>query len=229
VPLYQIVEERYTVYFDSELKTVPYAAGGATVPSSSMADFATSGGAGGSGGPRDALCSGENVRSGDPGGVGRITLDHPLLAPGFVVDAVSLSFRYVAGYTPAPGENKTAPTVKVLLSGSDGATLAILFDSSELGNYSFDHFTSYSPPIVASATGLGVSNEDLVFISLEVTNNARNLQMPVDDLAAGFNCTVSWKQAADDQHHAHAHSHGGGAHAHEHDHTRFAHGRGVWW
>ena len=50
-----------------------------------------------------------------------------------------------------------------------GSTLSTLFTSGPLGNYSFDHFTSYSPSIhVTSKTGLGIANEQLLFVVLQV-------------------------------------------------------------
>ena len=36
-------------------------------------------------------------------------------------------------------------------------------------------------------------NEQPLFVALEVTNNQRNLQLPVDNLAGGWNLTVRWK------------------------------------
>ena len=86
------------------LRTIRYTAANATVPSASIADLAFSGGSGAAGGPKDAACSGGNIRTGNPGVVSRIQLDHPLLAPGYTVTSLSLAFRYAAGYTPPPGK-----------------------------------------------------------------------------------------------------------------------------
>ena len=60
------------------------------------------------GGPKDAKCSGGNIRSGNPGGHALLTIGSGLLAPGHVIDTVSLSFRYAAGYAPAKGATKAA-------------------------------------------------------------------------------------------------------------------------
>jgi len=43
-----------------------------------------------------------------------------------------------------------------------------------------------------SATGLDLPNDRPVILALEVTNNQRNLQIPIDDLAAGFDIKVTW-------------------------------------
>jgi hypothetical protein len=86
-----------------------------------------------------------------------------------------------------------APTVRVLLLDlATGKELKSIFQSEPLGNYSFDHFTGYSPPISVKATGINCPNTKAVIIALEVTNNQRNLQIPVDDLAKGFDIHVGW-------------------------------------
>ena len=66
------------------------------------------------------------------------------------------------------------------------------YTSPPLGNYSFDHFTGYSPPIAVEATGLGVSNEAPIILAMQVVNNQRNLQIPIDDLAKGFDIKLKW-------------------------------------
>ena len=162
----------------------------ATVPSTDIADFTFSDGASPADGPKDKLCSGQNVRTGNPGGVTHVTLDHPLLAPGYEISSVHMSLRYCAGFTPPPGKVVPSSNISVLLRGASGNTIASIYNSSSLGNYSFDHFTTYSPPITVSATGLHVPNSDLVFLVLEVHNNGRNLQLPVDDLGSGWDVTV---------------------------------------
>merc|ERR1712196_660408 len=98
------------------------------------------------------------------------------------------------GYAPAPGRTKAAPTVdEVLVNASSHAeVLRTLLRTGPLGNYSWDHFTGYSPPIVVSASGLNLDNDAAVLLGLTVHNNGRNLQIPVDDLAAGFNAKVQW-------------------------------------
>ena len=105
------------------------------------------------------------------------------------------------------------------LPNTAGETLKTIYTSPPLDKYSYDHFTGYSPPIrVESSGALGVPNEGLVFVVLEVANHQRNLQMPIDDLGGGLNATVTWSQkAVEAGHEGHAHAHG------------HAHGDGVWW
>merc|ERR1711879_252133 len=83
--------------------------------------------------------------------------------------------------------DRMASTVKVLLidASSTSTVLKTLAEVGPLGDYSWDHFTGYSPPIEVHATGLNLSNEAPVLLALEITNNDRNLQIPIDDLADG--------------------------------------------
>jgi len=68
-------------------------------------------------------------------------------------------------------------------------------------------------------------------VVLEITNHDRNLQIPIDDLAAGFNATVTWSKAKTSAHHGH--HHGGDRHDAAATHTRstqrFTHGGGAYW
>lgn len=177
----------------SDSAIAPSKTANATVPTTSLVDYAFASGAASVSGPRDAACSGTNIRSGNPGVTSQIQLTHPLLAPGFTIDTLSLQFRYSAGYTPAPGRSANASTVSVLLVSTSGETLATVYKSPPLGEYSFDNFKGYSPPIrAANALPLGVSNDAMVFIVMEVHNNQRNLQLPLDDLARGWSCNVTW-------------------------------------
>ena len=120
-----------------------------------------------------------------------------MLAPGHVIDTVSLSFRYSAGYTPPTGATKAAPVVRVVLIDRDTqVVIKTILTTPPLGAFSWDHFTGYSPYIPLHVTGLNVPNDSPVAIALQVTNHERNLQIPIDDLAAGFNVTVGWAAAA---------------------------------
>ena len=171
----------------------PPAAAGVTVPTSSAGDFDAMNGASTSAGPKDKETSGANLRTGGPGQTSLIHIGSGLLAPGHSIATLSMSFRYVAGYTPAAGQSKKAPVVKVvLLDMESSAVLKTVFTSQPLGAYSYDHFTQYSPPVEVKATGIGVPNSKKVVLALQVENNERNLQIPIDDLAQGFDCKVTW-------------------------------------
>lgn len=176
----------------------PYSPSGATVPSSSEADYDLDAPASLTGGPSDARTSGHaSIRSGNPGQVATFTVGSGLAGAGHRISSVKMSFRYLAGYTPAPGETKKAPTVRVLLLDLESRKeVACLFTSQPLGNYSFDHFSSFSPPVTVAATSLAVPNDSPLIIALEVSNHDRNLQIPVDDLADGMGIKVEWAAAA---------------------------------
>jgi hypothetical protein len=139
-----------------------YAAGGVIVPSASAGDFDATGGATTGGGRKDKETSGANIRSGGPGQTSLIRIGTGLLAKGHSISTLSMSFRYVAGYTPAPGQIKKPAVVKVvLLDMKSSAVLKTVFTSVPLGNYSYDHFTQYSPPIEVSQRAKQVIFADL--------------------------------------------------------------------
>ena len=177
----------------------PWAEGGVVVPSSSLGDFGASGGASlGSGRGDDASSGAGNIRTGGPGGVGLIRVGSGIVGSGHTIDSISLHFRYAAGYTPGPGGTAEAPTVSVqLLDMKTDAVLKTVWTSAPLGNYSWDHFGGYSPPVAVSAAGLGVklSADAPVIVALSVANHQRNLQIPVDDKAAGFDIKVGFDGA----------------------------------
>ena len=111
---------------------------------------------------------------------------------GHTLDSLSLGFRYIAGYTPPEGQPKLAANVTVQLTDAKGAVLRSLFHSAPLGNFSYDVFDGYSPPVVVRASGIGLQADGRVYVSLLVHNNERNLQIALDDLGSGFNVTVGW-------------------------------------
>lgn len=213
IPLFRVMDERYAVYFRTKgRKPVPYARGGAVVPSTE-GDLTYSSGASSAGGPRDAQCSGMNVRSGNPGERARVTLAYPIVGGGRHVTEVALSYRYSAGYTPPAGTQRDAATLSVLLVDAEtGVTSATVYTSPPLGNYSYDRFKGYSPVIPVHASGLRVPNTDPLFVALDFDNHQRNLQLPIDDLTgACWNVTVHWDNGVSSAL------------------PPFTHGRGVWW
>lgn len=189
IPLYQVMGEAYAVYFHTRRKAVPYAKGGAPVPSG-VADMEYSKGVSVTGGPRDSRCSGSSVRTGAPWFARtRVTFAHPILGRGHDIARVSLAYRYRAGFTG--GGNASVLSV-VLVRAETETAVATLYRSPPLGNYSWDRGDPYSPLIEVRAAGLRVPNAGPLFLALEVDNNQRNLQLAVDDKAGGFNAVVHW-------------------------------------
>lgn len=172
---------------------LPYdPSGEVELPSSTLGDLILSGQAESSHGPADDATSGSNVRSGGPGGSGTVLVGGGVLAPGHVIERVALSFRYIAGYcgsAPCPGG---ASTATVVLIDASGGVLATLYRSPPLCNYSFDNFTQYSPPLRINVTGLSVPNDELVRLAIQISNNQRNIQIPVDNKAGGFKVRLGW-------------------------------------
>lgn len=181
-----------TVY----LPPVPFAPGGVVIPSASEADFVLSNGADIRGDHKDAATSGNSaIRSGGPGKTSLVEIGSGLIGYGHRLKAVSLQFRYTAGYTPAAGQVKKASTVSVLLLNCRSkAVVATLLTTPPLGEYSYDHYTGHSPPIKIELDGLEVPNDEALVLALRITNNDRNLQIPIDDLADGFAIRVAWEE-----------------------------------
>ena len=166
------------------------------LPSSSAGDFGLSGGATLTNSHSDNATSGLAIRSGNPGTVSRISIGSGLIGNGHKLDCISMQFRYEAGYTPEAGQTKQPATVRLLLTDvATEAEVRELWKSGPLGNYSYDQFTGYSPPIEVRATGLAQPNEAALMLTLEVTDHDRNLQLPIDNLVAGWNVKVSWEGA----------------------------------
>ena len=166
------------------------------LPSSSAGDFGLSGGATLTNSHSDNATSGLAIRSGNPGTVSRISIGSGLIGNGHKLDCISMQFRYEAGYTPEAGQTKQPATVRLLLTDvATEAEVRELWKSGPLGNYSYDQFTGYSPPIEVRATGLAQPNEAALMLTLEVTDHDRNLQLPIDNLVAGWTVKVSWEGA----------------------------------
>ena len=179
---------------DIHAAPVPYSPSGVILPTTSPADFGLSGGASITGGRADNATSGHSsIRSGSPGQVSRIQIGAGFVGNGHKLDRVTMHFRWSAGYTPPEGQTKEAPTVRALLV--DVATskeVHELYKTGGLGNCSWDRFTTYSPPVEIDVTGLDLDNDAALAVVLEVTNNARNLQIPIDDLTSGWAVHVTW-------------------------------------
>jgi hypothetical protein len=176
---------------------VLYDAAGATVPSLSAgevnaSDWKFSGGSGATNGKLQPPM--RDIRSGDPGETTLAVLDHPIYGDGHALTSVSLSFQYIAGYSaPAAGA-----TLKVLVLDAADHTrvLGTVYSSpGPLDKYSFDHFTTYSPPIdVASPAGMSIPNARPVVLALQFTNNGRNLEVPLLPSTGGLAVKVGWSK-----------------------------------
>merc|ERR1712167_565251 len=134
-------------------------------------DFKFYGGASLTEGPSDNYTSGvANIRSGSPGEIGSIRIRTGIVGDdGHRLDNFSLSFRYLAGYTPKKNQTRLAATVTVLFL--DAETLDVLHalpSTAPLGDYSWDHFSGYSPRVAINATGLDLPNGRPVLVELQV-------------------------------------------------------------
>merc|ERR1712166_1181127 len=122
-------------------------------------------------GRSDNFTSGLNIRSGNPGQVSSVLIGTGIIGNGHQIDSISFSFRYVAGYSPAPGQQSKAPTIRlVVLDLATKKEIKTVLQTGPLGNYSYDHFTGYSPLISVHATNLAIPNTKPVVIAMEITS-----------------------------------------------------------
>lgn len=137
IPLFQIMEEEYCVYFKTSGESnIPYSPGGAAVPSASSGDWQFSG-AGIA--PTRQPGASVDLRTDGPNSVSTMTMIHPIVGQNHDIAQVSLSFCYVAGYDSGPGAWPTLSVV--LLDAVNGKTVKTVWASSPLDKYEFDHFT----------------------------------------------------------------------------------------
>jgi len=195
IPLFKVMSEGYAVYFRTTGgSVVPYKPGGSVVPSKTNGDLNYANGASSSRGPSDTLCSGANIRTGNPGQHSKVLVAHAIVGKGHRINRITLQYRYSAGYTPQPGQHPTPATLSVVLLDHTQQIISTLYSSPPLGNYSADHFTGYSPIIPVDAHGLDIPNDDAVYIAFIYQNNQRNLQIPIDDKKDSFNIVVHWAE-----------------------------------
>ena len=146
-----------------------------------------------------------DLRSGNPGEVTTAVIGHPVwgaaspsAAKAHTLVSVSLAFRYIAGYTPQPGQSKQGSTLSVVLLDAANLTdVATVYTSPPLTEYSFDDYKGYSPPIKVDAQGLSVPNGRALYVAIRFNNNQRNLQVPLDP-TSGLGVRVAWGDAATD-------------------------------
>jgi hypothetical protein len=85
-----------------------------------------------------------------------------------------MSFKYIAGYTPSPGQTKNASEVSVnLLDAATGKPLTSkpLYTSAPLGKYSYDTYKGYSPLQEVVVDGLHIPNSKPILFQIQVHNN----------------------------------------------------------
>ena len=160
------------------------------VPSDTSDDWDLSGGAGFVG---SRLGPGlTDIRSGGPGGTAWLTNRHPLYGLSHNVTTLSFGFRFVAGYT-SPGKLGATASVHILDMATRKDLTGPLMQWKNLSGYSFDHFKSYSPILSATVDTLQVSNSKPLLLAVKISNNQRNVQIPLSNLTF----SVAWGPTAE--------------------------------
>eukprot|EP00050_Salpingoeca_kvevrii_P017944 m.69452 g.69452 ORF g.69452 m.69452 type:complete len:836 (-) comp7818_c0_seq2:170-2677(-) len=191
LPLLDIMDEAYTVYFNSlPPSPVPYSPSGSPVPCSSAVDFAFFNGS-------SLVSSREaqhvDVRSGNIHDNTTVLFLHEIPVTGHTVDRITLRYRYVAGYTPKPTAQVPGPTFSLaLIEARTKTPVATIYNSPILDKYSFDNFTGYSPPITVNLGSLGIKNSVPLLLRLSFVNNDRNLQLLLGDDVLGLDLQIHW-------------------------------------
>ena len=152
-------------------------------------DWLVSGGAGLAASKNHSTADAHDLRSGSPGGHGIAIVSHPLNSDAHLLTEVALTYQYAAGYTPAAGKSAKATTLSLaLVDAINGSHVAMLYTSPPLGNYSFDAFKGYSPPLMVKRTGLAISWPRSLRVALLFDNRERNVQVPI----ATLEVSVTW-------------------------------------
>ena len=97
----------------------------------------------------------------------------PLDSAGHLLESVSVSFQYAAGYTG--GANGSTVSL-VMLDAFNHSLVRTLWTSDQLSNYSYDNFKGYSPPITGGASGLALGWSHQMVVALRILNNDRNVR-----------------------------------------------------
>ena len=136
-----------------------------------------------------ALALGGSTTVRAAGGTAWLTNRHPLYGLSHNVTTLSFGFRFVAGYT-SPGKLGATASVHILDMATRKDLTGPLMQWKNLSGYSFDHFKSYSPILSATVDTLQVSNSKPLLLAVKISNNQRNVQIPLSNLTS-----VAWLTA----------------------------------
>ncbi len=175
IPLHDIKDENYTVYFRTGAAPPPAHWTGA--PTSLPCNDNTMRFTGGASG-------GGTIRSGNPGEVNLAYFSTQIQDPVHAIVGASFTFQYNVGYGPA-GRHKGSTLALALVEAcaadpAKPAVTGVLYTSEELTAPAYDTCSScYSAPVkvnVTLATPVHVTN--LSALAFIFTDNDRNLNMP---------------------------------------------------
>jgi hypothetical protein len=181
IPLYTVMLEAYTVYFNtSGFAVIPYNPDGSVIPSTSAGDFETTGGAGIISNPTTS------VRSGNPHETNTVTMRYAIQDATHTIDRLQLQYSYITGYSNG-GANGANFSV-VLQDFNTGAQI-FLYGSPHLTDYEYDRCsTCFSPPVQVRAANINKQPKNPQFVKFIFQDNDRNVQLKL-----GLSITVYWK------------------------------------
>ncbi|EDQ88470.1 uncharacterized protein MONBRDRAFT_26201 [Monosiga brevicollis MX1] len=116
-----------------------------------------------------------DVRSGDPNETTTVRFATALVGQGHNLSAVNFTFQYVSGYSADNGA--VGASFDLQVTDVQGRLLQTLYRSPPLSNYSFDDFSTYSPPNTVVVESLNVDNQEPLYLQLMFYNHDRNLQL----------------------------------------------------
>jgi len=135
----------------------------------------------------------QDLRSGDPGQVTTATILHPIIGQGHFLTAVSMTYRYSTGFNCFPDDCAEPPHIELTVGDANGTELATIYTSPALDKYSYDDYSSYSPPQHIMVTNLRIPNSATLLMKIRMVNGKHNLALQMDAIN-GFNMTVRWSE-----------------------------------
>lgn len=112
--------------------------------------------------------------------------------------SISMAFRYIAGYGcggKTPCKKQPGTVSLALVDATTQRHIQTVYTSPPLGEYDYDNYKGYSPPIEVNLSGLKIVNSKPVMLKLLFVNNQRNMQIQMAP-RTGLNIFVRWASTA---------------------------------
>ena len=125
-----------------------------------------------------------DISSGIPGSVGHVESAHAIDSAGHTLHSAHVCFRYVATHGCGPGRpTRVGATLTLaLVDAVDHAPLRDVWKSEPLQNYSWDHFSRYSPRTCGGAGAMDFQHHRQIRLALIFANTACTVHIPMTDI-----------------------------------------------